>query len=183
MRKAFFLIVAVTAILTIACKRNQYKVDVSGSSVKLEIKRLEKDLFTLNPENIASDVPSLKTKYGGFLQLFSYVLKTGDINDPSFGDFMIRFCTDKQNNEVYAYTIKIFPNVNSIESGLSDAFSHYRHYFPSKPIPSVYTCISGFNNSIITGDSVLGIGLDRYLGAACQYYPRLNIYKYIFFII
>jgi hypothetical protein len=26
---------------------------------------------------------------------------------------------------------------------------------------------------------LLGIGLDRYLGADCEYYPRLNIYKYI----
>jgi hypothetical protein len=26
---------------------------------------------------------------------------------------------------------------------------------------------------------VLGIGLDRYLGANCEYYPRLDIYKYI----
>ena len=44
---------------------------------------------------------------------------------------------------------------------------------------SVFTCITGFNNSIITGDSVLGISLDRYLGADCEYYPRLDIYKYI----
>jgi hypothetical protein len=46
-------------------------------------------------------------------------------------------------------------------------------------VPGVFTCITGFNNSIITGDSLLGIGLDRYLGADCEYYPRLNIYKYI----
>ena len=26
---------------------------------------------------------------------------------------------------------------------------------------------------------MLGIGLDRYLGADCEYYPRLNIFKYI----
>jgi hypothetical protein len=46
-------------------------------------------------------------------------------------------------------------------------------------VPGVFTCISGFNNSIITGDSILGISLDRYLGADCEYYPRLEIYKYI----
>ncbi len=48
-----------------------------------------------------------------------------------------------------------------------------------KDIPAVFTCITGFNNSIITGDSVIGIGLDRYLGRDCKYYPRLEIYKYI----
>jgi hypothetical protein len=46
-------------------------------------------------------------------------------------------------------------------------------------VPGVYTCITGFNNSIILGDSVLGIGLDRYLGADCDYYRRLEIYRYM----
>jgi hypothetical protein len=31
---------------------------------------------------------------------------------------------------------------------------------------------------MITGDSVLGIGLDKYLGSDCKYYPGLEIYKY-----
>lgn len=145
----------------------------------MKIKRLEKDLFTLNPEEIIPAVPGLKLKYGRFLQLFSYVINTGDINDPSFGDFLLRFCSDRQNNEVYTLTVKKFPDVKSIESGLAGAFKHYLYYFPGKNVPQVFTCIAGFNNSIITGDSLLGIGLDRYLGADCEYYPRLNIYKYL----
>jgi hypothetical protein len=107
------------------------------------------------------------------------VINTGDINDTSFGDFLLRFCSDKQNNEVYALTKKVFADTRPIEEGLQEAFSHYLYYFPGRAVPSVFTCITGFNNSIITGDSVLGIGLDRYLGSDCEYYPRLDIYKYI----
>jgi hypothetical protein len=162
-----------------SCKRNQYKINVSHVRINIEVQRLEKDLFTLNPEDIPSKVPSLKEKYRGFLQLFSYVINAGDINDPSFGDFLVRFCTDRQNNEVFDSTLKVFPDVNLIEKGLQEAFRHYRYYLPEKPVPTVYTCITGFNNSIITGDSILGISLDRYLGAHSSYYPQLNIYKYI----
>jgi hypothetical protein len=165
--------------LTISCKKNHYKVNTSSIKVNIEVKRLEKDLFTLNPDEVIPKLPSLKKKYGGFLQLFSLVINTGDINDPSFGDFLLRFCSDKQNNEVYDLTMKKFPDISSIEYGLRDAFRHYLYYFPQKKVPAVFTCITGFNNSIITGDSVLGIGLDRYLGADCPYYPRLDIYKYI----
>jgi hypothetical protein len=75
--------------------------------------------------------------------------------------------------------MKKFPDIKVIEDGLQVAFSHYLYYFPGRSVPGVFTCITGFNNSIITGDSLLGIGLDRYLGADCEYYPRLNIYKYI----
>jgi hypothetical protein len=172
----FLLLAAGT---TPSCKKNHYKVNTSSVKVKIEVKRLEKDLFSLNPDEVIPNVPSLKKKYDGFLQLFSMVINTGDINEDSFGDFLLRFCSDKQNNEVYNLTLKQFPDVTQIQTGLKDAFRHYLYYFPGKPIPAVFTCITGFNNSIITGDSLLGISLDRYLGADCEYYPRLNIYKYI----
>jgi hypothetical protein len=175
---AIFLFILGAAAFT-SCKKNHYKVNTSSIRVNIQIKRLEKDLFTLNPDEVVASVPLLKKKYNGFLQLFSMVINTGDINEPAFGDFLLRFCSDKQNNEVYDLTMKKFPDVSSEEKGLHDAFSHYLYYFPGKKVPGVYTCITGFNNSIITGDSILGISLDRYLGADCQYYPRLNIYKYI----
>jgi hypothetical protein len=75
--------------------------------------------------------------------------------------------------------MKLFPDVKKMEEGLQEAFRHYLYYFPEKKVPAVFTCITGFNNSIVTGDSVLGIGLDRYLGADCKYYTMLEIYKYI----
>jgi len=180
MRSRFLIliIILIFASAAISCKRNHYKVNTSSIDVKIEIKRLEKDLFSLNPEQVIPSLPSLKKKYGGFLQLFSLVINTGDINDQSFGELLLRFCSDKQNFEVYGQTEKKFNDIGFIEDELKDAFRHYKYYFPDKKVPGVFTCITGFNNSIITGDSLLGIGLDRYLGADCPYYPRLNIFKY-----
>jgi len=173
------LFILLILLFNISCKKNQYQVRTSSIKVDIEIKRLEKDLFGISPDEIAGTVPELKKKYDGFLQLFSYVINTGDINDPSFGDFLVRFCTDRQNHDVYEMTMKLYPDLKTIELGLEDAFRHYLYYFPEKTIPGVYSCVTGFNNSIITGDSILGIGLDRYLGADCPYYPRLEIYNYI----
>ena len=171
----FILIVSVIA----SCKKNHFRINASSKNVRIEIKRLEKDLFSINPNDIKSSIPALKNKYQDFLSLFSYVINTGDINDPSFGDFLVRFCTDKLNNEVYASVMKLYPDISHIERELREAFGHYLYYFPGKKVPAVYTCITGFNNSIITGDSVLGIGLDRYLGASSDFYRRLEIYKYL----
>ncbi len=162
-----------------ACKRDHYKVNISSIDAGIGIKRLEQDLFSLNPEDISSGLPEIKKKYNGFLGLFSLVINTGDINEPAFADRLTEFCTDKLNNEVYTQTMSVFPDVNDLTEKLETAFRHYLFYFPEKEIPAVFTCITGFNNSIITGDSVLGIGLDRYLGADCKYYPMLGIYKYI----
>jgi hypothetical protein len=180
MKKVFIIFFFSLVVVSLSsCRKNQYKVDISGIGVNIEIKRLEKDLFSSNPDEIPTRIPYLKKEYDGFLQLFSYVINTGDIKDPSFGDFLLRFCTEKQNNDVYAYTMKVYPDVVEVEKGLKKSFSYFKYYFPAKQVPAVYTCISGFNNSIITGDSVLAISLDKYLGSDCKYYPMLNIYKYI----
>ncbi|NMC38102.1 MAG: hypothetical protein GYA41_07255 [Bacteroidales bacterium] len=175
------LLLAFIAVLAVmpSCRKNHYKVRITNAKPDIGIKRLEQDLFTLDPESVSSKVPELKQKYDGFLQLFSYVINTGDINDPAFPDFLFRFCTDKQNFEVYGMTMKLYPDVTEIEKDLENAFRHYLHYFPGSKVPAVFTCITGFNNSIITGDSVLGIGLDRYLGPDCKFYPQLEIYSYM----
>ena len=40
------------------------------------------------------------------------------------------------------------------------------------------TYISAFNYNVVTTDSVLGIGLDMYLGGDCEFYPSLEIPQY-----
>lgn len=180
MRKFIVIPFLITLLFHLSsCKRDHYKVNTSSIKVNIDVKRFEKDLFSMNPEEISAAIPSLREKYGDFLQLFSYVIKAGNVYDSSFSDMLVRFCTDRQNNEVYGYTMKVYPDISAIESDLEDAFRHYLHYFPGRTVPDVYTCITGFNYSIITGDSVLGISLDRYLGADCRYYPELGIYDYI----
>jgi hypothetical protein len=173
------IVVAILSSAMVSCRKNHYKADISSVRVNLEIKRLEKDLFSLDPGKIAESVPQLKEKYRGFLQLFSYVINGGEIGDPAFGDFLTRFCTDRLNIEIYDSVMKVFPDIPQLKHELELAFRHYLYYFPAKQVPAVFTCITGFNNSIIAGDSVLGISLDRYLGAGSSYYRRLQIYKYL----
>jgi hypothetical protein len=174
----FFILLFILPSL-ISCRRNMYKVNISSIKVDMKIKRLEKELFSIDPDKISGSIPNLKENFGSFLQLFSYVIHTGDINDPSFGDFMIRFCTDKLNYEVYQEVMKKFPDTDKLQNDMEDSFRHYIYYFPEKNVPVVYTCITGFNNSVFTSDSVIGIGLERYLGSNCEYYKRLQIYNYL----
>ena len=154
-------------------------MNLSSISSDVQINRLEVDLFAPDPSFITLSVPLLKEKYGTFLQLFSYVINTGDIDDSEFSDLLVRFVTDRLNNEVYEAVMQLYPEIGAIEKELEEAFRHYLWYFSEEEVPAVFTCITGFNNSIIVGDSVLGIGLDRYLGRDCGYYAQLEIYRYL----
>jgi len=161
-----------------SCGRNQFKVDTSDIKVDINIKRLEVDLFSISPSKIKENVPELQKRYDGFLRFFGYVINIGEINDSTWENGLVSFCTDKRNFEIYASTMQVYPEIKNIEKELTMAFRHYNYYFPGKKIPGIFTCITGFNNSIIIGDSVLGIGLDKFLGSDSKYYPELQIYKY-----
>ncbi|MEI7662090.1 MAG: gliding motility lipoprotein GldB, partial [Bacteroidota bacterium] len=53
-----------------------------------------------------------------------------------------------------------------IENGLTEAFKHYRYYYPGVKIPRVYAYISGgdYDFPVQFADSVMLIGLDNFLG-------------------
>ncbi|MFZ2340234.1 MAG: hypothetical protein WAW07_11005 [Bacteroidales bacterium] len=175
------VIVLLAAATLFSCKRDPYRVNVSSVKADIEIKRLEQDLFSINPEEIPARLPGLKSEYGDVLRLFSFAINTGDIDDPSFGDYLAGFCTDKQNNDVYRLVADKYPDLSGVEKDLEMGFRHYLYYFPEKQVPAVFTCITGFNASILTmsGEPLLGISLDKYLGADCEYYPGLGIYNYM----
>jgi hypothetical protein len=82
-------------------------------------------------------------------------------------------------NKAYEKVNQVFPSMDSLEKELSRAFKHYHYYFPGKEIPAVYTFISGFNQSIAVADSILAIGLDKYLGKNSEVYVQLMVDQYL----
>lgn len=180
-RIRYFPVVLLFMLCFASCRKDPYKVNISSIKADIEIKRLEKDLFSVNPDELIRKLPELKVRYGSILQLFSLAIKTGDISDPSFGDFLVRFCTDRQNNDIYNLTMQKYPDLDAVVKNIEEGFRHYKYYFPDKIIPELFSCITGFNASILTisGEPLLGISLDKYLGADCEYYPGLGIYNYM----
>ncbi|HRR93564.1 MAG TPA: hypothetical protein P5257_07525 [Bacteroidales bacterium] len=172
-----FIVILLFLAAVTAC-RDHYHANVSGIKVDIRAARLENDLFSADPASIPMTAKALAGKYGKFLQYFSYVINIGEVEDSLWKEGLLRFCTDKLNNEVYGAVQNKFDDISDIEKGLTEAFRHYLYYFPGSVVPEIYTCITGFNNSIIVGDSVLGIGLDRYLGKECRYYSMLGLYNY-----
>jgi hypothetical protein len=165
-------------MISASCRRNHFIINTSKIELDLKIKRLEADLFSVNPLELKDRIPHLREKYDGFLQYFGYVINIGEPGDSAWGEGLLRFSTDKLNNEVYTKTMEVYPDIRNIEEDLTESFRHFRYYFPRKTVPGVFSCITGFNNSIILSDSILGIGLDRYLGSDCKFYPELQLYKY-----
>jgi hypothetical protein len=173
------LFILFAASWTVACRHDPLRVNTAGVQVSISISRFEKELFAADPSTLEDSVPVWKKKYGNFLQHFSYIIKLGNIEDPGFPERLRQFATDHSNYLIYKRTEQVYQNLEPFAIALTDAFKHYRYFFPEKPIPRVITYISGFNQSGITDDSLLAVGLDKYLGTHEELYRQIGIYNYL----
>ncbi|MBS3808130.1 MAG: hypothetical protein KGY60_11550 [Bacteroidales bacterium] len=154
---------------------NPYEQDIDVKHVKVEIQRLEQDLFSSEPDSVHNLIPALNEKYGLFFDVYNKnVINIGTSNSRAYPGNLKGFLTDYNMNQVYDKIREVYPDLEDTEEKIREGFRHYRHYFADKTIPAVYTYQGGFNQSIVVADSVLAIGLDKYLGRDCKFYDKLG---------
>lgn len=179
MKRILFYAVVFLAFAQFSCRNQKDKIDLKKIDVNVEIKRFDKALLSINPEKINESIPQLLNEFGIFFQLFGEgIIHIGKVGEPEFVNYLESFMTDQMVVETYKKVQEVYPNLNNLNAEFTDAFKRYHFYFPKRNLPTIYTFVSGFNQSTILADSLLGIGLDRYLGSDCIYYPRLGIPKY-----
>lgn len=148
-------------------------------TLNISVIRFEQALFSVDFDTLDSHIAWLNQQYPDFFSLYSnQVIKTGPVNAPAFSSYLQDFLTDYTIYQTYSKTKEIFQDFSDIEEQINVNLWNYQHLLPGIQIPAVYTCISGFNQSIILGDSILAIALDKYLGRDCQFYRKLNWNRY-----
>jgi len=166
------LIFIITLALFHSCRKQP--------EIPMSIGRMEQSLFTIPVDNVAEYIPRLKLQYGELFDLYcSRVISIGSPGSPGFPEELTKFLTDSSMNIVYRRVMEVYPDLKDIESSLGRAFYNYRMELPDMPIPSVYTIMSGFNQSIVTADTVLAIALDKYLGKDEEMYLMIGTSRYI----
>lgn len=158
-------------LLSISCDRNKKENEQIRS---IPIKRFEQDLFAISNYDMEDSLQSLWDKYPDFLPLFGMeVIEIGHPAQIGFAERLLAFTSDFTIYRVSRSIEETFPDLSVYEQELASAFAKYEEVFPDKPIPSLYSCISGFNQSIILADSILAISLDKYLGTDADFYKLL----------
>lgn len=169
------------SILLISCGNDPLKVDTETIELNLKFNRFEQDFFELKKStDLKSGLATLQKKYGEFyLRYIKNIMQFGDEKNPSFETGIKGFLNDKDINTIYSDVQKKYSDVSDIKAELTESFKKYNYHFPKKRVPSVVTFVSGFTYGVVATDSVLGIGLDRYLGSDYIYYTKMGWPKYI----
>ena len=167
-------------ITIMSCNKNKFEIDISHIDADLEIIRFDKELFSVPVDSLKNFVPVLDKKHNEFLDIFgNQIINIGGTNNALFTGLLEQFVNDYNIKQVKQDVYNEFSDMSEIEGQLQNGFKHYKFYFPEKTIPKVYTSITGFNQSIIISDSILGIGLDKYLGKSYKFYNKMQIPMYM----
>ncbi len=171
-------------ILLFSCQTEKKPDNQNSSSNKeqtfqLKVNRFEKELFSVPVDSINSEIPNLEKKYGVFWDIFTNkIINIGSSKKPDFPKYLKNFLTDRYMFMTYQKVMKVYPDLTVPTHEMEDAFVEYRSFFPEKPIPHVYTLISGYNQSVITADTILGISIEKYLGKDFEYYQNMGLPLY-----
>ena len=175
--KQFVFLFCLMAIL-FSCTRNPLKINVSNVSLDLKIKHLDLDLLKLKQAEMSSAIPLLKASYHEFFDIFTYrMIAIGGTEQEDFPEMLYSFVSDTLIKNLETQVAQKIDTLQ-LRKELEMAFKHYKYYFPQKQIPVIYTCISGFHQSVVTSDKVLGVSLDKYLGTKSRFYAQLSLPVY-----
>ncbi len=158
--------------------KNPLKVDVSNIELEIQVQRFDKDLFSSH-DDLTGLVAELEANYPDFFMLYTQqIIKIGHTGNQNFYEYLDAFLTDYTVDQARDAVFQEFEDMSDIEASLTDGFRHYKYYFPENQTPKVVSFIAGFNHSVVTTDRLIGIGLDKYLGADCEFYQMMRIPQY-----
>lgn len=176
------LCVIIVNLLT-GCKHDRFDIDTSKIVAEpVVFNRLDKDIFSLTPQNIDQQTTKLQKKYTSFYNRYiTSIVNNGGVQDSLYSQSLLRFINDKDMSEAYHTLTQNYSDndVELIGDEMTEVLKRFKYYFPSRKTPKQYvTFMSGFNYNVVYVDSTLGVGLDMYLGANSKYYSALQIPKF-----
>jgi hypothetical protein len=173
-----FLLGALFSLIFVSCNRNPLKLYVSNQKINLKVAHFDADILHIDPEQIGEKTEFLQKKYGEFFDIFNYqMIRIGGTDQPNYTELLAGFVTDtliqRLQKDVAAKSIRPnYPLNLIICSGITNTISpkrKSRQFTPAFPV---------LNQSIVTSTGLIGISLDKYLGADCTYYPQLGLPNY-----
>ncbi|MEQ3498582.1 gliding motility lipoprotein GldB [Tenacibaculum sp. SSH1-16] len=162
MRKILALVVLV--FISFSCKNeesNKLDVDVSNISVNVNLERFDVDFYTTK----TNELTKTKEKYP---MLFP----------PQPDSVWINKINNKDEQELFAETQKVFSDIEEEKEQLISLFKHVKYYNPRFVSPKVITMLTNidYNNRIVYTDSLLLVSLDAYLGEKHEFYNDYPAY-------
>ena len=104
--------------------------------------------------------------------LVEKMLQIGQVSDHDINEKFLHFYQDSTLQTLINDAESEYANMDDINEALEKSFGNLKKWLPDMPLPNVYTQIGAFDQSIVVGEKMIGISLDKYMGAKYPLYKR-----------
>lgn len=158
------------------CAGCQWQKDASGDaghSDEFAIERYDRvESLYLREADFAA-LQQMKTEFPAETRmLIENVLQIGAVDEPDINTRFLLFFQDSTLQTLLADVERQYASMDDIDRQLGDAFKRLQGMLPDVDVPRVYAQIGSLDQSVIVGDGMLGVSLDKYLGADHPLYLR-----------
>ncbi len=183
MKNRCILFIWLFLVFTTSCKKqNRFYIKHFDNQVLVEVNRFDLDFINLNTDNLATDLETLVSKHPSFFPFFlenvlgmnSHVFTENLHDTPPYLIEIKEFLHDTVFIKVHQDVKDKYDQIEELEKQLSVSYSYLQHYFPKKQLPEIYFFVSGFNHEIVATESMIGIGVDLYLGKDYDLYQQIT---------
>ncbi|MCD8193173.1 MAG: DUF2268 domain-containing putative Zn-dependent protease [Tannerellaceae bacterium] len=148
-----------------ACQGQQAGSAVYADATPVHINRFDKKLFELIQHDSPEKQEQVLTEYPEMLDVLGKgILNIRSVNTPGFFDKLVNFYSEPTLKGLYQDALTMYDRIDDIELQLGYGFTWLQEELPEIGIPAFYMHVSGFNQNVLVGDSLLSISIDKYLG-------------------
>ena len=164
MRSIYFALLFVL-MACIGCQWKLQPSDENANSDGVVLARFDRAerLFLTTGDYAA--LQQMKTNYPIETRtLIEDVLNLGYVDEPGINTRFLYYFQDSTLQTLLLDVEEQYHDVRDLNADLTKSFKRLVEMVPQLSIPHVYTQISSLDQSIVVGDSMVGISLDKYLG-------------------
>ena len=166
------------SIFTLSACHNDGQKDFIRKEGQIEIYRYDRLQYEASVSNSVAALQKMNIESPQATKiLIEDVLALGSVNSPKINERVRDYYKDTVLTQVMMDVRDQFKDLSDLEKQFTKAFKRIKKDLPNLVVPRIYAQVSALNQSIVVGDSLLGISLDKYLG---EDYPIYKQYYYAF---
>lgn len=170
--RKLYLYMMVVVMVLVSCDM-KFRLGDSEASDRIVIQRYDRLESRYLTTGDFSALQQMNTSYPMETRtLVEDVLKLGEVNEPHINNKFLSFFQDSTLQTIISDAEAQYANVADINEQLNVSFGKLRTWIPDIPIPDVYLQIGALDQSIIVGEKMIGISIDKYLGKDYPLYAR-----------
>ena len=160
MRKYILIVISIILL----CSGCEYKLRPNDDDMpqRIEVKRYDRLQSQYLTTGDFAALQQMNTEFPIETRtLIEDILHIGEVNDPEISRTFLKYYQDSTLQVLISDVEAEYANMDDINVSLNDAFDKLKTYIPDLTVPGFYAQIGDLEHSIIIGDGVVGISLDK----------------------